>query len=128
MKADFQKLIQSLQQKNFAPVYLIDGEESFYIDRITDWFENSVLTPAERDFNLIVLYGKDTSWSDVVNACRRFPMFAERQVVILKEANRMDDLAKLSGYLEHPSPTTILVIEHRQKKVDARLKLTQLIK
>ncbi len=120
--------MQTLRQKAYVPVYLIDGEEPYYIDKITSWFETSVLQPAERDFNLITLYGKDTSWADVVNACRRFPMFAERQVVILKEANQLAEFGNLSGYLENPSPTTILVIEHRFKKADARGKVVKLAK
>lgn len=128
MTADYQKLMQSLRQKSYAPVYLIDGEEPYYIDKITSWFETSVLAPAERDFNLITLYGKETNWAEVVNACRRFPMFAERQVVILKEANQLADFGSLAGYLEHPSPTTILVIEHRFKKADARGKVVKLVK
>ncbi len=128
MTADYKKLIQSLRQKTYAPVYLIDGEEPYYIDKITSWFETSVLQPGERDFNLITLYGKETSWADVINACRRFPMFAERQVVILKEANQLAEFGNLAGYLENPSPTTILVIEHRFKKADARGKVVKLVK
>lgn len=128
MSADFRKIIKSLEQKEFAPVYLIDGEEPFYLDIITDYFEEKILEPHERDFNLIVLYGKDTEWSDVVNACRRFPMFAERQVVILKDAAQMRSFNELAGYLENPSPTTIFLIEHRFKKADGRSKVTKLAK
>lgn len=128
MTADFKKIIKSLDEKKYAPVYLIDGEEPFYLDIITDYFEDKILEPHERDFNLIVLYGKDTSWSDVVNACRRFPMFAERQVVILKDAAQMRDLNQLTGYLENPSPTTVFLIEHRFKKADGRSKVTKLAK
>lgn len=123
MTADFKKLLTSLKAKQFAPVYLVDGDEPFYIDIITEYFEEQILQPSERDFNLMVLYGKDAEWADVVNTCRRFPMFAERQVVILKDAAQMKDLNELAGYLENPSPTTIFLIEHRFKKVDGRGKL-----
>src|SRR4051812_19573025 len=128
MTADFKKLMQSLQTGQFAPVYLVDGEESYYIDIITSFFEEKILQPSERDFNLMVLYGKDTEWADVVNSCRRFPMFAERQVVIVKDAAQMRGLNELAGYLENPAPTTILLIEHRFKKADGRSKVVKYAK
>lgn len=123
----FQKLFQDLAKKQYAPVYLIDGEESFYLDRITEYFEEHILEPAERDFNLSVMYGKDTNWREVVNACRRYPMFSERQVVVLKDAAQMSELSQLNGYVEHPSPTTLFLIEHRGKKVDGRSSLPKLV-
>jgi len=130
MNADLKKLFQSLQLRQFAPVYLIDGEEPYYLDMITTYFENNILNPAERDFNLMVLYGKDVEWADVVNACRRFPMFAEKQVVILKDAAQMNvkSFNELAGYLENPSPTTIFLIEHRFKKTDGRGKIVKYAK
>lgn len=120
--------MQSLQAKQFLPVYLIDGEEPFYLDVITNFFEEQILQPSERDFNLTVLYGKDVEWADVVNACRRFPMFAERQVVILKDAAQMKGFTELAGYMEHPSPTTVFLIEHRFKKADGRSKVVKFAK
>jgi DNA polymerase-3 subunit delta len=128
MASEFRNLITSLQHREFAPVYLIDGEEPYYIDRITEFFEDQILPPHERDFNLLVMYGPEVTWTDVVNACRRFPMFAEKQVVILKDAARMNSLNELVGYLEHPAPTTIFLIEHRFKKVDGRSKLATIAK
>ena len=128
MNNDLKKLFQSLNNKQYAPVYLVDGEEPFYVDVIATYFEENILTEAERDFNLITMYGKDVDWPDVVNACRRFPMFAERQVVILKDAAQMRSLNELSSYLENPSPTTVLLIEHRFKKTDGRGKLVKLAK
>src|ERR1700761_6033108 len=113
MNADFKKILQSLQTKQYAPVYLVDGEEAFYLDVIVQHFEEKILQVAEKDFNLTVLYGKDTEWADVVNACRRFPMFAERQVVILKDAAQLKGFNELAGYLENPAPTTVFLIEHR---------------
>ncbi len=115
--------MQHLHKKKFEPVYVIDGEETFYIDRITEFFEQEILTDAEKDFNLLTLYGKESNWVDVVNACRRFPMFAEKQVVILKDAAQMQTLNELVAYLEKPSPTTIFLLEHRFKKIDGRSKL-----
>ncbi len=128
MNADFKKLFQTLQAKQFAPVYLIDGEETYYLDLITQYFEEKILQPAERDFNLMVLYGKDVEWADVVNSCRRFPMFAERQVVILKDAAQLKNFNELAGYLENPAPTTVFLIEHRFKKADGRSKVVKYAK
>ncbi|MBL7718390.1 MAG: DNA polymerase III subunit delta [Flavipsychrobacter sp.] len=128
MTADLKKLFQSLQAKQYAPVYLVDGDEPYYLDLITDYFEHQILQPGERDFNLMVLYGKDVEWADVVNACRRFPMFAERQVVILKDAAQLKGYNELAGYLENPAPTTVFLIEHRGKKSDGRSKTTKLAK
>ncbi len=135
MNAELKKLFQSLQLRQFAPVYLIDGEEPYYLDMITNYFENNILNPAERDFNLMVMYGKDTEWNDVVNACRRFPMFAEKQVVILKDAaslkggsNDLKGLNSLLAYVEHPSPTTIFLIEHPFKKSDSKTRFVKRVK
>lgn len=124
---DFNTLFSQLQKRQFAQSYLLDGEESYYIDKLIHFFEEQILLPEERDFNLIVLYGKENTWQDVVNAARRFPMFAERLVVILKEASQMKDLGALEAYVKNPSPTTLLVIEHRFKKADARSKLLKTI-
>jgi DNA polymerase-3 subunit delta len=128
MTAEFKKLVQSLEAKQYAPVYLVDGEEPYYLDMITQYFEEKILQPHEKDFNLMVLYGKDVEWADVVNACRRFPMFAERQVVILKDAAQMRSLNELAGYIANPSPTTIFLIEHRFKKADGRSKMLKDVK
>lgn len=129
MKVDsFEKLMQSLEQRQFNSVYFVDGEEPYYLDIITDFFSRKVLSPSEQDFNLITLFGKDSTWQDVVNACRRFPMFAERQVVILREATQLKDLNALVSYIEKPSPTTVFLIEHRFKKVDGRSKLATALK
>ncbi len=128
MAASFQQIVQSIEQKKFAPVYLVDGEEPYYLDLITEYFEEKILTEAERDFNLIVLYAKDVEWSDVVNACRRFPMFAERQVVILKDAGQLKGFNELAGYIENPAPTTVLLLENRFKKADGRSKTVKLAK
>jgi DNA polymerase III subunit delta len=135
MTAELKKIYQAIQLKQCAPVYLIDGEESYYLDIISGWFENLILTEAERDFNLIVLYGKDVDWAEVNNACRRFPMFAEKQVVILKDAaslkggsGDMKGLNALIPYIEKPSPTTIFLIEHPGKKVDGTTRFAKRIK
>lgn len=107
----------------FLPVYWIEGDEPYFIDKVIDHAEHRILTEQEAGFNLSVFYGKDAEWADVVNACRRYPMFAERQVVILKEAQQMKDIDKLEGYIEQPLTSTVFVVGYKDKKVDKRTRL-----
>lgn len=123
-----EKIIADWKKKSFKPVYWLEGEESFYIDQVVEYAERSILTQDEAGFNLTVFYGKDAAWAEVVNASRRYPMFAEKQVVILKEAQQMRDIDKLEAYIEHPLASTILVVAHKEKKVDGRSKLAKLLK
>ena len=108
--------------------YWLEGEEDFFIDQVSNYAERHLLDEAEKGFNLTILYGKDTDWSTVINACRRYPMFAERQVVILKEAQAMRDLLKLEAYIDNPLGSTVFVVAHKQGKIDGRSKLAKLIK
>ena len=129
---DYKDLISDIKARKFKPVYLLHGEESYYIDKIAEFMEENILTPAERDFNCLIFYGKDTHPQQVIDACSRFPMFAERNLVILREAQMMktrgSEIDKLEPYLEHISPTTILVICYKDGKFDARKKMFRLIK
>src|ERR1700710_2225108 len=93
-----------------------------------DYAEHHLLTEEERSFNLSIFYGKDANWADVVNACMRYPMFAERQVVLLKEAQQMRDIDKLEPYIDHPLSSTVFVVSYKEKKVDGRSKLAKLLK
>lgn len=126
--AEFRQIIEAVKSRKFAPVYVFDGEEPYYLDRLMTLFEEDVLSAAEKEFNLTVLYGRETKWPEVVNACRRFPMFAEYQLVLLKDAAAMSDFGELAPYFEQPSPTTILVVEYRNKKLDGKTKLAKYIK
>lgn len=123
-----EKIIKDWKQKLFKPIYWLEGEEDYFIDKVVDYAEHNILSESEASFNLSVFYGKDSAWSDVVNACMRYPMFADRQVVILKEAQHMKDIAKLEGYIEKPLATTIFVVAHKEKKVDGRSKMAKLLK
>lgn len=109
-------------------MYWLEGEEDYFIDKVVDYAEHHILSESEASFNLTVFYGKDANWADVVNACRRYPMFAERQVVILKEAQQMRDVEKLEPYVENPLASTILVVSYKEKKLDARKKFSKLVK
>ncbi|MBL7744300.1 MAG: DNA polymerase III subunit delta [Chitinophagaceae bacterium] len=123
-----EKIIGEWKKNVFKPVYWLEGEEEYFIDKAINYAEHHILNESEASFNLSVFYGRDASWSDVVNACRRYPMFAERQVVLLKEAQQMRDVEKLEGYVENPLPSTIFVIAYKNKKVDGRTKFAKILK
>ncbi len=118
-----EKIIGSWKKKSFKPVYWLEGEEEYYIDQVINYAEHHLLPEAEAEFNLTVFYGKDADWTVVINACRRYPMFAEKQVVVLKEAQHMKDIDKLEGYIATPLATTIFVVGYKAKGVDKRTKL-----
>ena len=116
----YQEIVQQIASRKFKPVYLLQGEEPFFIDELAAQFEEKVLTESEKAFNFTVFYGKDANHQAVVDTARRYPMMSEYQLVILREAQEMEELEKLSTYVEKPTPTTILVICHKRKKIDAR--------
>ncbi len=120
--SDFQSIMRDIEARRFAPIYVLMGEESYFIDRITDALATSVLPEEEREFNQFVVYGLDASPKQVADMAREFPMMSEYKVIILKEAQSMrdKDLAPLERYLEHPSPQSVVVYCHKNGKVDAR--------
>lgn len=122
------KILDDWKKGRFQPVYWLEGEEPYFIDKVSDYAEHRILPPEEASFNLSVFYGKDASWADVVNAARRYPMFAERQVVLLKEAQQMKDIDKLEGYIQQPLVSTVLVVCYKDKKLDGRSKMAKYIK
>ena len=113
----FEEIMRDLKQGNYRPLYLLQGEESFFIDKIADYIENNALSESERGFNQVVLYGKDTDAQTLMANAQRYPMMAQRQVIMLKEAQQMKELNDILPYLEKPSPTTVLVILHKHKKL-----------
>lgn len=119
---------KDLKKQHFKPVYWLEGEEEYFIDAIINYAEDKILTEAEAGFNLSIFYGRDANWADVINACRRYPMFAEKQVVILKEAQAMKEIEKLEGYIEKPLPSTLLFVAYKNKKLDGRTKLSKILK
>ncbi|MFZ4057491.1 MAG: DNA polymerase III subunit delta [Ferruginibacter sp.] len=122
-----EKIIGDWKKKNFKPIYWLEGEEDYYIDLVVQYAEHHILSEAEAGFNLSVFYGKDAAWSDVVNACMRYPMFSDKQVVLLKEAQHMKDIEKLEGYLENPLPSTIFVVGYKEGNLDKRKKVYKTI-
>ena len=123
-----EKIISEWKKGIFHPVYWLEGEEEYYIDKVIEHAEHRILPESEAAFNLTVFYGRDASWPDVINACRRYPMFAERQVVLLKEAQHMRDIDKLESYIENPLHSTVFVVGYKEKKVDGRTKFAKVIK
>ncbi|MBI3139429.1 MAG: DNA polymerase III subunit delta [Sphingobacteriales bacterium] len=123
-----EKIITEWKKKQFRPVYWLEGEEEYFIDKAVNYAEHHILSEADAAFNLTIFYGRDANWADVLNACRRYPMFAERQVVLLKEAQQMKEVEKLEPYMENPLSSTVLVVSYKDKKLDARKKFTKYVK
>lgn len=125
---DFAPLLKSIKAKDFAPLYLLHGDEPWFIDQLEAAIEANALQEHERAFNQTIAYGKDTEYLQIIDAARRFPMMAERQLVILREAQDMRSLKELAAYADKPSPSTILVISHKHKKLNGNLTLTKNLK
>ncbi len=123
-----EKIIAEWKKGSFKPVYWLEGEEEYYIDKLMNYAEHHILSEADSSFNLTIFYGRDANWADVLNACRRYPMFAERQVVLLKEGQQMRDIEKLEPYVENPLSSTVFVVSYKDKKVDGRTKFAKTIK
>ena len=124
----FQQIIKDLKNKNYSPVYFLEGEEGYYIDQITNYILENVLTEAEKGFNQTILYGKDTAVETVITAARRFPMMANCQVVVVREAQMLQRIELLETYVKNPLNSTILVLNYRHKNLDKRTSLSKAIK
>ncbi len=123
-----EKILGEWKKGRFKPIYWLEGEEPYFIDMLVDYAEHHILPESEAGFNLTIFYGRDADWAAVVNACRRYPMFAERSVVLLKEAQHMRDIDKLEPYIENPLNSTVFVVSYKEKKIDARTKFAKLLK
>lgn len=121
----FEDITGDIKRKIYHPIYLLHGEEPFFIDAISDLIEESVLTASEKEFNQSVVYGRDTDPGRIIDMARRFPMMANYQVVIVKEAQDIEKIENLLPYFEKPQPSTILVIAHKYKKLDMRKELAK---
>jgi len=122
-----EKILSAWKKNKFSPLYWFEGEEDYYIDILVNYAENQMLPASEASFNLTVFYGKDADWAAVMNACRRYPMFAEKQVVIIKEAQFMKDIDKLEPYFLAPLASTIFIVAYKSKKLDKRLRFYKTI-
>lgn len=116
----YDSIMRDLKEGIFLPVYYLMGDESYYIDKISDYIAEHALRPEERDFNQTILFGSDVTASQVADAARRYPMMAERQVVIVKEAQNIKNTDALEKYMKQPLNSTVLVICHKNGKIDGR--------
>ncbi|SEA55637.1 DNA polymerase III, delta subunit [Flavobacterium gillisiae] len=122
------KILNDIKSGNIKPIYFLMGEEPYYIDIVSDYIEKNVLSEEEKGFNQTVLYGRDVSVEDIISTAKRYPMMAERQVVIVKEAQDLSrTIDKLESYADNPMPTTVLVICYKYKTLDKRKKVTKVL-
>lgn len=119
----YEVIARDLKNRIYKPVYYLMGEESYYIDKISEYIAQTVLTDEEKEFNLTVVYGSDTDVATVINAAKRYPMMAERQVVIVKEAQQLKNIEELVYYVQKPLQSTVLVLCHKNGTIDRRKKL-----
>jgi DNA polymerase-3 subunit delta len=118
------QIVSEIKEGKAKPIYFLMGEEPYYIDKISEYIEKNVLSEEERGFNQMVLYGRDVSIEDIVSNAKRFPMMAEKQVVLVKEAQDLSrTIEKLVSYAENPQPSTVLVVNYKYKTLDKRKKL-----
>ena len=121
----YEEIVRQVRAGDFKPIYYLMGEEPYYIDRISDYIVEQALTEDERDFNLTILYGPQTTGEEVVNAAKRYPMKAERQVVVVREAQSLPHKEVLAFYAQKPMPSTVLVICHKNGMLDRRTNMAK---
>ena len=119
----YESICKEIAERKFSPIYVLMGEEPFFIDQITDLLIENVLAEEERDFNQSIFYGADADAVSVINAARRFPMMSEYQLIVVKEAQLMRDIELLNAYAKHPLSSTVLVINYKYKTLDRRKSL-----
>lgn len=125
---EIRTIVSDIKKGNIKPIYFLMGDEPYYIDKISDYIEQTVLNEAEKGFNQQIMYGRDATIEDIISAAKRYPMMAERQVLIIKEAQDLSrNIEKLITYAQNPQPTTVLVINYKYKKLDKRKKLHKAI-
>ena len=119
----YEEIVRSIKNKHYAPVYFLMGDEDYYIDQITDLIMRTVLTDVEKEFNQTVIYGSDTDIASVINMAKRYPMMAEHQVIVVKEAQNLKNIDQLGFYLQKPLLSTILVFCYKHGVIDRRKKI-----
>ncbi len=130
---DHKRIIRDIQGGKVAPVYALMGDEPYFVDAISDYFEESYLSEEEKGFNLSIAYGRDSDLENIVSVCKGFPMIGSKQLVLVKEAQdlkewkKSDSLLVLENYLQNPQPSTVLVFAFKNKSLDKRLKVGKLI-
>lgn len=121
----YEEIVRQVRAGDFKPVYYLMGDEPYYIDRVSDYIVEQALKEEERDFNLTILYGPQTTGEEVVNAAKRYPMMADRQVVVVREAQSLEHREMLSYYVQKPLASTVLIICHKNGTLDRRTNLAK---
>ena len=122
------KITNDIKNGLIKPIYFLMGEEPYYIDKLTEFIENNILSEEEKGFNQMIMYGRDVTIEDIVGAAKRYPMMAERQVIVVREAQDLiKTIDKLQSYAENPQPTTVLVFAYKYKTLDKRKSLVKII-
>jgi DNA polymerase-3 subunit delta len=124
----YEEILSSIKNRVFSPIYFLHGEEAFFIDQICNAIDNTVLNEGEKDFNQVVVYGRETDITTIISMAKRFPMMASHQVILVKEAQNIKKIDELLSYVENPQPSTILVFCYKYGKIDGRKKVVQRIK
>ncbi|MGY0392164.1 DNA polymerase III subunit delta [Bizionia sp. KMM 8389] len=126
---EVKQLVSDIKKRNFKPIYFLMGEEPYYVDKISNYIEETVLTEEERGFNQMTLYGRDVTVDDIIGHAKRFPMMAEYQVIVVREAQDLSrNIENLVAYAKNPQPTTILVFNYKYKTIDKRKALYKTLK
>ncbi len=128
MAHTFQSIMHDVHNGKYAPVYLLEGDESFFIDQIADYIEEHALDEAGKAFDLVVVYGSDTDDGRVVEEAKRYPMIGKRRVIIVKEAQNLRSFDALTAYVKNPVADNVLVIAHKNKKIDGRSPFPKYVK
>ncbi|HCY40987.1 MAG TPA: DNA polymerase III subunit delta [Prolixibacteraceae bacterium] len=123
----FEEIISNLKKKIYHPIYFLMGDETYFIDKISDYISDNVLTDAEKGFNQTILYGKDTEAHTIIANARRFPMMSNHQVIVVREAQNIKKIEDLESYAKNPLNSTILVINYKYKTIDKRKTFAKLI-
>lgn len=123
----YDQIITELKQQKYRPIYLLMGDEDYYIDQITNHIEHNILSEQEREFNFTLLYGKDTNCDQIIMAAKRYPIMSQYQIIIVKEAQNISNLNNLAIYLEKPLPSSIIVLCYKHKTIDRRTKVATAI-
>jgi len=123
MSAEYSRIIGDLKNKIYKGIYFLYGEEPYYIDLISDYISENILSEAEKSFNQVIIYGEESDLPTIINTARRFPMMANHQVVLVREAQYLKDIDLFRNYVDHPLSSTILVICYKYKKLDKRTEL-----
>lgn len=119
----YEEIVRDVKNGMYVPIYFLMGEEDYYIDRISEYIADRVLTEAEKEFNLTILYGADTDIATIINSAKRYPMMSKYQIVMVKEAQNLKNLDELTYYLQKPLMSTILVFCYKHGVLDRRKKL-----